>query len=460
MYRGDGSQSRKTAALSVVVAVGIILVCLIILAVCRREPYLDREQIVIYTGYSETLELCGAGKGVVWKSSDGRIASVKDGTVTAKAAGKISVTAAYAEKEYRCEVEVRSALSPYYRELADREAKWLEGLQLSDGSFACYELSEGTARINPYFASYTALALLRNDRTGERREQIEKYLDWYFAHMNRAQEDRSGIDGTIYDYEAECDGSTVLSLISTESYDSVDSYSAVFVSLLAEYAGKYGQKEYLRVHQEEIDRLVQVMLFTLEDGYSVASPQYPYKLLMDNAEVYQGMKDALALYRLVFDSEKEQIAGLEEAVSNFEKNFDKVWWGDGYYYSVLQRDNVPFGDGGENWQEFYRFSVAQLFPLMFEVKGQKGHLEEVYQTFCAHWSWETMDFKSQTDGNTTWSLTAYAGAKMGDYGRVRQYLETFTEKTTDRAYPYYSGDSVWVVLACEDAYGHYRALEQ
>lgn len=353
------SPGRKRAAWCVIGILCVLLLCVALYRWLKAQPYLSMETMTLYTGYEEMLELCGTEELIVWKSSDDGIASVEDGRVKAKSEGEARITAVLGEREYTCVVEVRQALSPYYGRVADREAEWLESLQLSDGSFACYDVSDGTARINPYFASYTALALLVNDRDGGRREKIEGYLDWHFSHMNRSDEDIHGIDGTIYDYEAELCGHRVMTLTSRQTYDSVDSYSAVFLTLLLEYAKKYGQEDYLYAHKEEIDRLVRVLFSTVENDYSVAAPEYPYKLLMDNAEVYRGLKDAMLLYETVFTDDVAMAALLAEAVENFEGNFDTVWWSGEFYHSVLRKDHTPDGEDNGDWQELYPFSQFQ-----------------------------------------------------------------------------------------------------
>ena len=70
-----------------------------------------------------------------------------------------------------------------------------------------------------------------------------------------------------------------------------------------------------------------------------------------------------------------------------------------------------------------------------------------------------MEYGEQAEGNQTWSLIVYAAMRMGDYESVDVFLSNFKKQISDRRYPYYSGDSVWVVLTCEGAFDYYSGLE-
>lgn len=70
-----------------------------------------------------------------------------------------------------------------------------------------------------------------------------------------------------------------------------------------------------------------------------------------------------------------------------------------------------------------------------------------------------MEYGEESEANLTFSFIAYAAMKMGDYKRVEEYLEYYRENINDRRYPYYSGDSVWIVLTCEEAFEYYSEKE-
>ena len=70
-----------------------------------------------------------------------------------------------------------------------------------------------------------------------------------------------------------------------------------------------------------------------------------------------------------------------------------------------------------------------------------------------------MEFGDAVSGKETWSLIVYGAAAMQDYNRVNVYLNNYRQKSDDRSYPFYSGDSVWVILTCDKVYGYCKDLE-
>lgn len=68
---------------------------------------LSKSKLTMGLGDIYTLKLAGA-KNPVWKSSNGKIAVVKNGKVIAKKTGKATITATYKGKSYKCTVLVKS----------------------------------------------------------------------------------------------------------------------------------------------------------------------------------------------------------------------------------------------------------------------------------------------------------------------------------------------------------------
>lgn len=68
---------------------------------------LSKSKLTMGLGDTYTLKLAGA-KNPVWKSSNGKIAVVKNGKVIARKTGKATITATYKGKSYKCTVLVKS----------------------------------------------------------------------------------------------------------------------------------------------------------------------------------------------------------------------------------------------------------------------------------------------------------------------------------------------------------------
>lgn len=228
-----------------------------------------------------------------------------------------------------------------YRELADREAEWLWSQQMSNGAFAFYNAPYGTVSINPYFSEIVAISLIRHDDSKEAGNKIKKYLDWHFAHINSAQDDYNGLEGTIYDYTADVVNGVVVEERTNRTYDSTDSYSALFIKVLADYVKTYGDSDYVESHNEDVKAITDVMFATMKGGYTYAKPDYAIRYLMDNSEVFAGLESAEYIYASVIDDD-EMYKKVSKAAGFYRDNFNNDWWKGGHYATVLNFDNSEY----------------------------------------------------------------------------------------------------------------------
>jgi len=78
-----------------------------------------------------------------------------------------------------------------YKVLRQPYIEFMRDTQLENGAYAMRPLDE-SASINPYFACYTAIALL--ECGNEYAPEVKKYLDWHFANLNTSA-DAEGLAG-------------------------------------------------------------------------------------------------------------------------------------------------------------------------------------------------------------------------------------------------------------------------
>ena len=427
----------------------------------RKEISLSQNAMVIYTGYQRELYLKNYDGETKWYSDNEKIAIVNEGVVTAKTQGEVNITCVTEDgRSFSCYVSVYETMSDDYYEIASREAEWLRSLQLSDGSFSCYELEENMpSRINPYFGSYAAIAILRNDHKNESQEVAENFIEWYFSHMNM-EKDIKGSVGTIYDYKVIVEDGEIVEETSNDAYDSADSYAAMFFVLLCEYYEKYSDDEIIVREKVRVDMLAELLISLSSGYYTESKNESGVKYLMNNMEVYEGLKAAYRLYEFLWEDDP-YYNKLGELIEGFENNFEEDWVGDGYYYPVLNGENESFYGEQMHMNKLYEYALPQLFPVMFGIVSDDDRLsKEVYTAFCEEWDWVNMDFGNQSEANSTWSLISYAASCMGDFERLNEYLKGYENVTKDRTYPFYSGDGAFVVLACEEAYNYYVFLEK
>ena len=344
------------------------------------------------------------------------------------------------------------AETPDYAALAAEEAAWLWGQQLPNGAFATYAKADGEVSVNPYFAVAAAIALTAHDGAPEAGERVRRYLDWHFSHLNTAEADPNGLAGTVFDYRVTMTNGEITAEEPTGDYDSTDSYAALFLVLLRDYAARYGNTALLSDHAEQIRQVAEVIFASMEKGYSYAKPDYRMMYLMDNCEVYGGLRAAAELGELIGDGDLQKKAA--NAVSVYQKRFLLDWYRDGHFrWAMAPDEKGRFQEEEFSWDRFYPDAAAQLYPVIWGlVKPNSLPAKRVYADFCRSRQWEKMDYREQGVSQFYWGVFALAAAKMGDADRLNGWLARYEKAVSpDRAYPLYCFDSAVVLLALTEA---------
>lgn len=347
-----------------------------------------------------------------------------------------------------------------YDATRQRVLAWLEGTQLENGAFVFYPSSSGEYSVNPYYACYTVLALLKSSGA-DRANQVKKYFDWHFDHLNSSLEDPSGLNGTIFDYKIIREDSGVLSEQTTYEYDSTDSYAALFLMALNVYVEATGDIDYLLGYSEEVLSVIAVMEFTTKNGLSTASPDYPVIYLMDNAEVICGNKAAIHLLKNMskadpkFAIESQNVLeATQERLIKMDKALEKDMFliDQGIYAPSVRWENSMLVYADFDWETFYPDAVAQLFPIIMEIiPPDSRRAEMLYYEFCSYWEWEQLQHQSQGSTPFYWSAIAYCAALMDDTQRVDSYIDLLNQDAlVDFAYPVYNADMAWLILTCNE----------
>lgn len=157
------------------------------------------------------------------------------------------------------------------------EREWLLQSQMPNGAIA---QTPSQDLVVPYFANLAAKTLVDIEP-----QRARKYIEWYIVNMNRP--DRSGLSGTIYDFEKRGG-----ELVPTYKYDSADSYAATFLSLVSYYFSKTGDSEFVMSNLSSVDLAAQAILELQDtDGLVRVMAGSRTKYLMDNSECYRGLLD-------------------------------------------------------------------------------------------------------------------------------------------------------------------------
>lgn len=314
-------------------------------------------------------------------------------------------------------VNVEISLSVFQEEELCR----LAGTQLSNGALPMTSLLPGESiRVCPYFSSFAALALLCDPL--RYAENVRQYMDWHFSHLNTADKDVNRQDGTIYDYLIResngiytetplCDGE------GRPTYDSTDSYAALFLVVLAEYAEKTGDRQYLTRHTPEIQRVVSAMLSTLNNGLTRAKPDYPVKYTMDNSETAWGLRAALRLCGWVPGLNAGFLHGI---LANLLQTMERSLWNrdQGYYEVGLDGRDLPVVPVFD-WRQFYPDAMAQAFPILTEIlPPDSGRAEYLYHELLRYYPPSAINGDMLINA----SLLSLTAARMNDAASARQYL--------------------------------------
>lgn len=360
-------------------------------------------------------------------------------------------------------------ITPY----VDPILAWLAGLQTANGAFPMFPLNKAgdKSKVCPYFSEFAGLALLLKPEVYG--SCVRGYLDWHFRHLNTAEADYNGEDGTIYDYELtlQPDGSVTEEILhdsntGTLSYDSTDSYAGLFLELLWEYGRTTGDTAYILRHAPEVHRIYRAMLCTLDNGLTWAKPDYHAKYLMDNCEVYKGLTAAEKLYGLYDASgvEKELAQNRMEEIPQYKTTiFEAIetilWDENAQCYAVGATDVRQRFPEVLDWDKFYPDALAQLFPIVMGLlPPEHPRARYLYDTFNVHYSGEDADWvelRGEKLAPFLNGLIPYTAAYMGDTQRMERFLETYRVRFIETGHPFpaYNADCAQVALAAHKLWG-------
>ena len=347
-----------------------------------------------------------------------------------------------------------------YRELARAEKDWILQCQMEDGLILYrewdpdFETEEQT--VVPYFSSIAALGLLSGTVTEEQVQGALAYQTWYLDHLNDEQQDPVDGRGTMFDYLVTRSGAQV-SIQSTGRFDSVDSYAALFLLVADRYADVVSPA-FAHERAEDLLVVVDVLLRTLDsNGLACTKTEYPVQYLMDNCEVYAGLRAAADLLEQI-EPDGARLKRTVEAADALLEAMERFLWDSqqNQYYTGIFEERVLKTHA---WEEFYPDGVSQLFPMCFGIlEPASDRSAQLYNAFCAAWDWETMDVQRREINQFYWCLMAYAAALQEDEPRLQLYLQNYQAvlQREGRQYPLYTGDSGWMALACSQMEEYYQ----
>jgi hypothetical protein len=313
---------------------------------------------------------------------------------------------------------------------------WLAKYTAAPDGAILYGFSYTTNQINPYYSNLAAMGYTKDPT---KYGLVQNWMKWYINHLKWP--DKWGLYGTTYDYTYN-NGTEV----STNNADSTDSYAATFLSLAWAYyqTGDPNAKNYIASISHELDAIGGVLVKTQQsDGLTWAKPDYQIKYLMDNAEVYRGLRDLASVYQALGDSAKASY--YNGRADMCQKGMNGMWMA-GIGAWAVYKDNAG-NLAGPNWGTWYPDATAQLFPVLYGVfPASDPRSQTVYAKFNNAWpGWPQLSFNSQDE--FPWVMIGDAAALMGDTGRAGQYVNSIQSKFVSKGFPWpwYNMEAGWFV---------------
>jgi len=217
------------------------------------------------------------------------------------------------------------------------------------------------------------LMALHNLETGKNIQPVREYMDWYLAHVNYP--DKTGLTGTMYDLHIGPYAQEEF----TDTYDSVDSYSATFLMVVHRYYRRTGDKQFLTDNREKLQDIAYTIAFLQDkDGLVIAAPAARVKFLMDNCEDYGGITAFIAmahdmnwpLWKYYQDIQQNLRKSILRHLYDSERN--NFFW-------ALDEAGVK---SPSTLDTFYPDAYAQLFPVLYGLLDDNSELRDhLWQTF-------------------------------------------------------------------------------
>lgn len=358
-------------------------------------------------------------------------------------------------------LKIEKSIIPY-QNLANSEREWLRDCQISSGAILTYgkDQTAKQVNVNPYFANIAVDGLLSGTPDQSDLDVAKKYIEWYFRHLNKAEDDPVNGAGTIFDYNILYKNNGLVEEVSKQTYDSADAYAGTFLKIVARYMELTNDEEWIVSWRSGLF-LVSDSLLNCVGKKKVFANQWKDEIYysMDNCEAFAGIRsispwlNRLAKTESQKDTAKNVAHYKEESITLFHQAF---WSKETQSYEIgfdRTKNYISFTDP----ERIYPELVCLIFPQVWGMNQSQKIGQKMYQTVCERREWETLSYYGN-ESDSIWPVFAYAGAWNHDKRSVDQYLKEYeTIIESGRGYPLHVDDSGWVIQTCEKMIEHLNA---
>jgi len=338
-------------------------------------------------------------------------------------------------------VRAAGACGPQPSDLADIQivASWIGGLQYSNPSlpsFGAIKVHHGVGlyspqgtpyfRVAPYNSNLAVLGLLRSP-VKEKLTVTENWIRWYLGHLNL----QASPPGVVFDhwYLADGSGETTcppgISPAGCNYDDSAPSYAASLLGIAWAYYEAGGSAAFLSApgHKQKFETIAGVILSLQHPDGLTAEINSPVKYLMDNSEVYAGLKGMERLESRVFgdNAAAQKYAAAAQKARNTIRN-EMVNPATSLYRVAKFLDGTYWEADLNVW---YPGSVALAWPHLFGVTEGQSRTTQT-QMAALNGSWDGSPNPEWTTNlvephGFLWPSIGHAALLAGDCSRARTY---------------------------------------
>lgn len=375
----------------------------------------------------------------------------------------ISIVCGWEYQKYVDEhnLKVEKSMIPYQK-MANSEREWVRDCQISSGAVLTYGKDQTVKQVNvnPYFANIAIDGLLSGNPSQSDLAVAKKYMEWYFRHLNKAEDDPVNGAGTIYDYNILYKNNNLVEEISKKTYDSADAYAGTFLKIVGRYMELTNDEEWLDSWRNGL-LLVSDSLLNCVGKKDVFANQWKDEIYysMDNCEAFAGVNSISPWLSGLAKTNKQKETAKKIALykDRSVKLFHQAFWSkENQSYEIgfdRTQNYIAFTDPGRIYPEL----VCLIFPQVWEMNQSNKIGREMYQTVCMRLDWQTLSYYGN-ESDSIWPVFAYAGACNNDKKLVDQYLKEYeTIIDSGRGYPLHVDDSGWVIQTCEKMIEHLNA---
>jgi hypothetical protein len=316
------------------------------------------------------------------------------------------------------------------------DADWILNAQLTDGAIATYVDKQF---VSPYLANFASLGLTRaRQLTGDRRysDAAWKWLTWYRDHENS--------NGYVTDYTVNSGNA-----VSTGDMDSTDAYAGTYLLAVRDaWRTTHDLSRLLRLRSAIVKAVEAIESTQDADGLTWAKPAWHVKYLMDQAEVYGGLRGAAEVAQAIGDL--GLAAKADGDAARLKAGFNGLWSVNTNAYSWAVYSNGV--RQSVTWTVLYPDALEEVWAVAFGLADGPRAAMLVQNFGAAQPNWgvptATAPFASGPALVGYWPVAGWAFARLGDSATGMAAADSIRSAAlaARRAWPFTTGNSGQLIV--------------